>query len=149
MLLKLRIKNNPLYYYSMMQHEYLWLKKLTLTLKQAIQHSEIRTRKKITAWKITIFRREILFGYSSWKKCNGDKKIVKATNDDRYFNRYNCSPHRNNAGVSTSHFVTVTKSLVCVKNQRKNYLKNRYLVSANQKKHSLSNRLSRIQIKYL
>ena len=41
--------------------------------------------------KITIFRPQFLFGYSYWKKGNGDKKTVQTTKKNVcYFNRYVC-----------------------------------------------------------
>ena len=47
------------------------------------------------------------------KNCNGVKKIVKATKNDCYFNRYGCSLQRNKARSSLSQiFVTMTKSFL-------------------------------------
>ena len=61
--------------------------------------------------KITIFRRQFLFGYSYKKKFNDNKKIVKTTKNDSYVNRYGSSLYRNKARLSVSQiFATVTNS---------------------------------------
>jgi len=66
-------------------------------------------REKMTV-KITIFRRQFLFGYSYWKNCNGDKKIVKSTKNDSYFNRDGF--YRNKARLSVSQILLLWQSFL-------------------------------------
>jgi len=68
--------------------------------------------KKMTLSKLSIFRRQFLFGYGNLKKCKCDKKIVKATKHYCYFNRYDCSLYGNKTRLSVSQTsVPVTKLL--------------------------------------
>ena len=56
-----------------------------------------KKKKKKDFVKITIFTRQFLFDYSYLNNCYGDKKIVKATKNNCYFDRHGCGLYRNKA----------------------------------------------------
>jgi len=68
----------------------------------SIWNSRVRWCLHAKKWLCQNYNFQTTFFYSiaGIKKCNSDKKIAKATQNDCYFNRYGCSLYRNNAWSS-------------------------------------------------
>ena len=74
------------------------------------QGKSVILREKKTSSKLQ-FLDDNFYLVTITKNCNANKKIVRATKNYCYFNRYDCGLYRNNARLSVSQiFVAVTES---------------------------------------